>query len=267
MNRLDKKRQTQILSLLVEGSSIRATVRLTGTSKNTVTKLLRDLGEACYTYQDEHLRNLPCKRIQCDEIWSFCFKKEHRLAPEQLGKIGIGDLWTWTALCPDTKIVPCWLVGRRDLAHAYAFMKSLSLRLSNRVQLTTDGYQHYLEAIKKTFGTNIDYAMLCKEYEDGRLKQIERKGVIGFPELKYVSTSLCERLNLSMRTDIRRFTRRTNAYSKKAENHHYAVSMYFMYYNFVRIHQTLKTTPAKACGVTNRAWKAEEIVDLLYQQC
>jgi IS1 family transposase len=274
MNRLDIKHRARILGLLVEGSSMRAASRLADVSINTVTKLLVDVGTACGEYQDKTLRNLPCKRIQCDEIWSFCYSKEKNVAPENKGILGYGDVYTWTAICSDTKLVPSYMVGRRDAAFAKLFIDDLAGRLANRVQLTTDGHKPYLQAVESAFGANVDYAVLVKLYGESEGKQAERKyspgecngtikgTVTGNPDEKHVSTSFVERQNLTMRMSMRRFTRLTNAFSKKVENLECAVSLHFMYYNFGRIHKTLRVTPAMAAGVSDHVWSLEEIAAL-----
>ncbi|MCM2280466.1 MAG: IS1 family transposase [Bdellovibrionaceae bacterium] len=273
MNKLSTAKRSQIIHCLVEGNSIRATCRMTGASKNTVTKLLCEIGAACSDFQDKAFRNLPCKRIQCDEIWSFVGAKEKNASREEKGKGRIGDVWTWTALCPDTKLVPCWFVGTREGASAYHFMSDLAERLASRVQLTTDGHRAYLEAVDSAFGTEIDYAMLVKIYGkspggEGRYSPAQcigaRRTVIsGKPEHKHISTSLMERQNLTMRMGMRRFTRLTNAFSKKLENHEHAIALHFMYYNFARIHQSLRVTPAMAAGISDHVWSIEEIVGLI----
>lgn len=273
MNTLPVERQIQVLSALVEGNSIRATVRMTGVAKNTVVKLLADLGRACAEYQDKALRNLPCKRIQCDEIWSFCYAKEKNLPEDLRGRIGYGDIWTWTALCADTKIVPCWLVGRRSARYANHFIADLASRLANRVQLTTDGHRVYLDAVERAFGAEVDYAMLVKLYgadpeSEGRYAPAQCIGalstrVTGNPDSRHISTSYVERHNLSMRMHMRRFTRLTNGFSKKIENHIHALAIYFMYYNFARIHQSLRVTPAMAAGISDHVWELREIVELI----
>ncbi|MGH2587473.1 MAG: IS1 family transposase, partial [Dehalococcoidia bacterium] len=253
MNKLSTLRRTQIVAALVEGNSIRATCRMTGAAKNTVVKLLVDLGAACEAYQDRAMRNLPCQRLQCDEIWSFCYAKEKHVAPEHQGEFGYGDVWTWTAIDADTKLVPTWYVGRRTASDAAAFMEDLALRLANRVQLTTDGHRAYLTAVDAAFGTNIDYAMLVKLYgpdPEGEKRYspqacigTETSIVSGDPDPWHISTSYAERQNLTMRMSMRHFTRLTNAFSKKVENLMHAVALHFMYYNFARVHKTLKTTP------------------------
>lgn len=273
MNKLDTEKRTQILSCLVEGNSIRATCRMTGAAKNTVVKLLVDAGRACSDYQDKAFRNLKCKRIQCDEIWSFVGCKEKNTTVRKKAE-GQGDIWTWTALDPDSKLVPCWFVGGRDAGAAYHFMHDLAERLENRVQLTTDGHKAYLSAVEDAFGTQIDYAMLVKIYgndkQGGETRYSPavcmgaRKAVIsGSPEIKHVSTSMIERANLTMRMSMRRFTRLTNAFSKKLENHEHALALHFMYYNFCRIHQTIRVTPAMEAGVSDHVWELSDIVALI----
>jgi len=274
MNNLPIDRQIAVISALVEGNSIRATVRMTGVAKDTVIKLLAKIGQACAEYQDKSLRNLPCKRIQCDEIWSFCYAKEKNVPADLRGKFGYGDVWTWTALCADTKIVPCWRVGGRDAWNAQNFMHNLASRLANRVQLTTDGHRAYLTAVEVAFGTQIDYAMLVKLYgnephgPETRYSPAQCIGaiatpVVGNPDRNHISTSYVERQNLSMRMHMRRFTRLTNAFSKKVENHEHALALYFMFYNFCRVHQTLRVTPAMEAGVADHVWSIDEIISLL----
>ena len=272
MNRLTTTKRNAVVSALVEGCSIRATVRMTGVAKNTITKLLLDLGAACTKYQDETLRNLPCRRLQCDEIWSYIGTKDKNILPDRQ-KFGRGSVWTWTAIDADTKLVPSWLVGTRDLGSAYTFMHDLADRLSHRVQLTTDGHRPYLEAVESAFNLNIDYATLTKIYgadreQEKRYSPATCKGTVpkvisGNPNPKHISTSYIERQNLTVRMSLRRFTRLANAFSKKVENHAAAVAVYFMYYNFVRIHSTLRTTPAQAAGVTERLWGIEDMMGLL----
>lgn len=276
VNKLSTTRRSQVVSALVEGVSIRAACRMTGVAKGTVLRLLIDLGIACEQYQDKALLNLPCKRIQCDEIWSFCYAKAKNV-PEQLaGVFGYGDIWTWTALCADTKLVPTWAVGRRDGWTAQQFIRDLAGRLANRVQLTTDGHKVYLEAVEGAFGADIDYAMLVKLYEgDEGKRQTEAKysppsclgtrtvRITGQPDPAYISTSFAERNNLTLRMSLRRFTRLTNAFSKKVDNLKTALALHFMHYNFARIHQTLRVTPAMEAGVSDHVWSIEEIVGLL----
>ncbi|MFY9583184.1 MAG: IS1 family transposase [Candidatus Acidiferrales bacterium] len=274
MNKLPVERQITVISALVEGNSIRATVRMTDVAKDTVIKLLASIGTACAEYQNKTLRNLTCKRIQCDEIWSFCYAKEKNLPEELRGKFGYGDVWTWTALCADTKLVPCWLVGDRSAAYAQHFISDLASRLVNRIQLTTDGYRVYLDAVENAFGSEIDYAMLVKMYgsdpreDETRYSPAQCIGAVatsitGRPNPIHVSTSYAERQNLTMRMQMRRFTRLTNGFSKKVENHQHALALYFMYYNFCRIHQSLRVTPAMAARVSDHAWELREIVELI----
>ena len=273
MNRLDTKRRAQVVAALVEGNSLRGTARMTGVARMTVEKLLRDLGAACARYQDEHLRNLTCKRIECDEIWSFVYAKAKNVERAKSAPEGAGDVWTWTAIDADSKLVPSWRIGTRDLGTAYDFMHDLAERLSHRVQLTTDGHRPYLEAVESAFGMEIDYARLVKiygsdpeaekRYSPAKCLGCDVKTVSGSPNPKHISTSYVERQNLTMRMSMRRFTRLTNAFSKKVEMHAHSVALHFMYYNFVKIHQTLRTTPAQAAGVTDRLWEIEDLVGLL----
>lgn len=272
MNRLTATDRAKILHLLCEGTSIRAITRLTGASKNTVTKLLVDAGHAFSEYQDKAFRNLPCKCIQVDEIWSFVGCKAKNVPDHRIGEAG--DVWTWVAFCADTKLMPSWFLGNRDAECAKAFMDDLAGRLANRVQLTSDGHKSYLEAVEQAFGDGIDFAQLVKIYGDspdsakGKYSPAECCGtrkmrVTGKPDMKQVSTSFVERQNLNLRMHMRRFTRLTNAFSKKIENHGHAFALNAMYYNFVRIHQTLKITPAMAAGVTNKLWEMSDIVRVL----
>ena len=274
MNKLNKEKQKQVVGALVEGASINSVVRMTGVSKPTILKLLADLGTACAKYQDEKLRNLPCKRVQCDEIWSFCFAKDKNVPEKLRGKFGFGSIWTWTAIDADTKLIPCWLVANRDGESAIRFIDDLASRLAHKIQLTTDGHKAYLEAIEGAFGTEIDYAMLIKLYNDppdgtqkryspGECCGVHKTNIMGKPDPAHVSTSYAERMNLQIRMGMRRFTRLTNAHSKKIENHRHALALYFMYYNFARIHSTLRVTPAMEARVSNHVWSIEEIVGLL----
>ncbi len=273
MNKLPVKKRAQILHMLVEGNSLRATARMADVSRNTVDKLLRDAGAACLAYQDEHLRNLACKRVECDEIWSFVYAKNKNVPKELEDHFGVGDVWTWVAMCADTKIVPCWHVDNRGAAAAQSFMGDLAGRLANRVQLTTDGHKVYVNAVEKAFAGDIDYAMLVKIY-DGDKNQEKRYSpakyegakkikINGSPDKTKISTSYIERQNLTMRMSMRRFTRLTNAFSKKLENHMHAISLHYMYYNFGRIHKSLRVSPAMEAGVTDHLWTLEEIASLI----
>jgi IS1 family transposase len=272
MNKLDRKKQAQIIAALAEGNSINSTVRMTGVSKVTILRLLEALGPACADYQDRTFRNLKCKRIQCDEIWAFCYAKEKNVPADKQDQFGFGDVWTWVAIDADTKLVPSFLVGNRDGRSAKIFIDDLAGRLAHRVQLTTDGLKAYLEAVEGSFGADVDFAQLIKLYgasqEEVRYSPAEcigceTKRVSGNPDAKHISTSYVERQNLSMRMGMRRFTRLTNGFSKKIENHIYAVALFYMHYNFCRIHKTLRCTPAMEAGITNHVWSVEEIAALL----
>lgn len=278
MNILSAKQRAQIIHMLVEGNSLRATARMAGVSRNTVDKLLCDVGTACLDFQEQRLRNLSCKHIQCDEIWSFVGMKQKNVPDDLKGMFGYGDVHTWTAIDADTKLVPCWHVGTRGAQAAHEFISDLARRLANRVQLTTDGHKAYLEAVEDAFGSNVDYAMLIKlygnptgqendrRYSPAECTSIEVHVVSGAPDIDHVSTSYVERQNLTMRTNIRRFTRLTNAFSKKAENHMHTISLHFMYYNFCRIHQTLRVTPAMEAGISDHVWSLEEVINLIQEE-
>lgn len=275
MNKLSVDKRAQIIGMLVEGNSMRAVSRMANCSINTVTKLLVDVGQACWVYQHEMLRDLPCKKIQCDEIWSFCYAKEKNVPQDHKGEWGYGDVYTWTAIDADTKLVPSFLVGRRDAGFANIFIKDLASRLKNKVQLTTDGHRAYLAAVEDAFGGDIDYAMLVKTYgspestkDQRRYSPAECTGmdkirVEGTPDPSHVSTSYVERQNLTMRMSMRRFTRLTNGFSKKVENLECAVALHFMYYNFARVHKTLRVTPAMEAGIADHVWTLEDIIGLL----
>lgn len=258
---------------------INAATRIIGVSKNTVLKLLADAGQACAKYQDEAMRELKCKRLECDEIWSFVGMKQKNVPEEMQGEFGYGDVYTWTAIDADTKLIPCWHVGTRDAASAKAFVSDLASRLANRVQLTTDGHKAYLEAVEEAFGRDVDFAQLIKIYgNEGQARKdsrryspaeftgSEKRVITGNPDIELVSTSYVERQNLTMRMNMRRFTRLTNAFSKKIENHMHAISLYFMHYNFVRIHKSLKVTPAMEAGVSKTLWEMSDIVALLPEE-
>jgi IS1 family transposase len=277
MNRLDTETRCRIIAALVEGNSIRATVRMTGAAKNTIQKLLLEIGEKALDYQDRVLRNLVCKRIQVDECWAFCYAKAKNVTPEIAAKNPFaGDVWTWAAIDADTKLIPCWLIGPRDGVSARMFVNNLADRLADRVQLTSDGLSAYLAAVERAFRGQVDYAQLVKVYSnpvEGQKRYspadciaCEKHAVTGNPDPDHVSTSYIERANLTMRMGMRRFTRLTNAFSKKIENHSAAVALHMLHYNFVRIHQTLKMSPAMAAGVSNRLWEISDIVALLDQE-
>lgn len=274
MNKLTPAKRIQVIAALVEGNSIRATVRMTGASKNAIQRLLAAIGPACEAYQNHALRNLPCRKIQCDEIWSFCYAKDKNLPQEKQGKFGFGSVWTWTALCADTKLIATWKIGTRGAATAYALMHDLAGRLNHRIQLTTDGHRVYADAVESAFGSEIDYAMLVKIYGADRVESEARYSpadyvscrtipMSGNPKAKDISTSYVERQNLTMRMQMRRFTRLTNAFSKKIDNLGYAVALHFMHYNFCRVHQSLRVTPAMEAGVADHVWSIQEIIELL----
>jgi IS1 family transposase len=274
MNRLSREKQAQIVAALVEGNSIRATARLMNVSKDTVVKLQVEAGYACADYQDKVFRNLACKRIQIDEIWAFCYAKQKNVPASKQGKFGFGDVWTWAAIDADSKLIPSFTVGNRDARAACQLIDDLKGRLKSRIQLTTDGLKVYIEAVEGAFGSEIDYAMLIKTYESSQEEtryspavctSAEAKPIMGNPAPQYISTSYVERQNLSMRMGIRRFTRLTNGFSKKVENHAAAVALYYMHYNFVRIHQTLRVTPAMEAGLTDHVWTIEEMLSKIGQ--
>jgi IS1 family transposase len=273
MNVLDGGARAQVVSMLVEGMSVRATCRVTGVAKGTVLKLLADLGMACREYHDAHVRNLRSQRIQCDEIWSFVGAKDKNVLPDEEG-FGRGSIWTWTALDADTKLMAAYHVGTRDAGCAFEFMTDLASRLAHRVQLTTDGHKVYMNAVADAFGTSgVDYAMLVKLYGEvppgaARYSPPQCIGtnlnpIMGDPDMAHVSTSYVERQNLTMRMSMRRFTRLTNAFSKKALNLEYAVALHFMHYNFCRVHQTLRVTPAMAAGISDHVWQIDELIALI----
>lgn len=273
MNRLTTAKRAQILGLLVEGMSMRAVSRIADCSINTVTKLLCDVGAACAEYQDKALRNLQSERIQCDEIWSFVGAKDRNLTKEERQIGGRGDVWTWTSLDADSKLMVNWLVGDRSAEAAAEFMKDLADRLANRVQLTSDGLTKYPAAVEAAFGGAVDFAQIVKlfsepvegqrRYSPPVVTGTKKTKVNGDPDMKHVSTSFVERQNLTMRMSIRRFTRLTNAFSKKVENHAHAVALHFMFYNFGRIHKSLRVTPAMQAGVSDHVWSLEEIAAMV----
>lgn len=274
MNKLAPETRARILHLLCEGSSIRAFERLTGVTKRAVMNLMIDAGKACAAYHDEHVRNLKSKRIQVDEIWSFTYAKQRNAGTAKGVVDHVGDTWTWTAIDADSKLMVSWLVGGRDGRYALTFMDDLRSRLANRVQLTSDGHKAYLEAVEGAFGGDVDYAQLIKIYGEapeafkGRYSPAEcilaeKRRVEGSPDPAHISTSFAERQNLTLRMHMRRFTRLTNAFSKKVENHAYSVALFTTYYNFVRTHKTLRMTPAMAAGVSTRPWEVADIVALV----
>jgi IS1 family transposase len=272
MNRLDGQQRVQVIKCLCEGMSIRSTVRITGVAKNTVVKLLCDMGCACADYHHKNVRNLTVQRLQCDEIWSFVGAKKKNVTAEQ-EQFGWGDVWTWTAIDADTKLCVTYHVGDRGKHSAFSFMEDCASRINGRLQITTDAHKPYLAAVEKAFGGDADYAMLHKIYGASEANEAryspatcigcDMKTVSGVPDPKHVSTSYVERQNLNMRMSMRRFTRLTNGFSKKVENHGHAVALYFAYYNFVRIHQTLRVTPAMEAGLSDHVWSVEELVSLM----
>lgn len=275
MNKLPAAKRAQALQMMAEGISLRSITRLTDISRTTLIKLLEDAGAAFSAYQDKALVNLPCRRVQVDEAWAFCYAKQKNVAKAKSAPTGAGDIWTWVGLDADTKLVASWFVGGRDSEAAMEFMDDLAPRLAHRVQLTSDGHRPYLEAVEGAFGGDIDYAMLVKHYGPAPEQSAARryspaectgvsvKSVEGNPNPKYISTSYVERQNLNIRMGNRRMTRLTNAFSKKAENHAHMMAVYFMHYNFVRIHKTLKMTPAMAAGVTPKLWEMSDMVKVL----
>lgn len=272
MNRLPTEKRTRAIACLVEGNSQRATCRMTGLAKKTVARLAVELGEACERFADNAMRNLPCKRIQCDEIWSFCYAKNKNV-PQHLKGSGAGDVWTWVAIDPETKLIPVWYIGDRTANSAYKFMRSVATRLKHRVELSTDGHRAYLIAVEAAFAfTPVDYGMVRKiygentlegKYSPGECIGTEREVIRGNIAKQDICTSHAERQNLTMRMQMRRFTRLTNAFSKKIENHRLACALHFVHYNFCRIHSSLRITPAMAAGLSERVWELSDLVGLL----
>lgn len=272
MNKLNNTKRVAILRCLVEGNSVRSTVRITGAAKNTVIKLLVEAGTVCAEYQDRVFRGLECPRIQCDEIWSFVGCKQKNI-PEGRSDIHLGDTWTWVAMSPDTKLVFSWVIGDRGPEFAGLFVEDIASRVIGRTQITTDAYKPYLAAVKASLGDRADYALLVKEYGMSPLSEkryspaiclsASKRPVMGNPSEGDIITSHVERQNLTMRMGMRRFTRLTNAFSKKLENHAAAISLHFFYSNFIRVHQSLKTTPAVKQGVADRVWAIDDLVALL----
>jgi IS1 family transposase len=275
MNKLTHEQRTQVTNCLIEGCSIRATVRMTGVSKKTVMRFLVEIGEVCADYQDRVFRNLSCRRIQLDELWGFNYCKQKNVTEEIQEKVlGAGDVWLWVAIDAETKLVPCWRLGDRNGGTASEFVRDLSSRLSNRIQLTSDGHRVYLDAVESAFGSGIDYAMLVKIYGADRTESESRYSpaecigckevrITGRPDPKHISTSYVERQNWSVRTAMRRYTRLSNGFSRKIENHAAAVALYYFSYNFIKIHRTLRVTPAMAAGITDRLWSVSDLVELL----
>lgn len=272
MNKLTTAKRVAVVAALVEGNSVRSTARMTDVSKPTILKLLADLGTECAAFHNATVRNIRAQRIQCDEIWQFIGAKAKNATPEQKAQ-GWGDCWTWTAIDADTKLIVSWALGPRDAQSAWWFMRDLCSRIITRVQLTTDGFTAYLPAVYEAFESEVDYAQLVKVYGAARdaavryspanMIRTQKEVITGDPNPRHISTSFVERQNLSMRMGMRRFTRLTNGFSKKAENHAHAISLYFLHYNFARIHGTLRVTPAMQAGISNHVWSIEEIVGLL----
>ena len=270
MNRLSLARRTQIINCLVEGNSIRSTERMTDTHRDTVMRLMVEVGDGCAKLMDEQMRGLSCRRIQVDEIWAYVQKKQRQVT-EADDRSRVGDQWTFVAMDPETKLVPTWLIGKRDLPTATAFLTDLSERLTNRVQLSSDALKAYVEATEQAFGVDVDYGQAVKfydatpagpgRYSPPKITYSERNAVVGNPDHVHISTSLVERQNLTMRMSMRRFTRLTNAFSKKVENLKAAVSLHFAHYNMVRVHSSLRCTPAMAAGVTEQLWNLEQLID------
>ncbi len=276
MNRLTIEKRAQVIAALVEGNSIRATVRMTGAAKNTITKLVVDLGQACADYQDQIFRDLPCKVMEVDEIWGFCYSKQKNVPEQFKGTPGYGDVWTFTAVCADTKLIPAWLVGERTADDADVFLRDLASRLANRIQLSTDAHKMYESTVGPAFQQQIDWAQIQKIYRADSAERkyspavctgIKVRPLKGNPDPDRVSTSYVERQNLTIRMGMRRFTRLTNGFSKKVENLAFATSLHFMHYNFARPHESLKNpyprTPAMAAGVSDHVWTTKEIAALL----
>lgn len=273
MNKLSTAKRVAVVAALVEGNSVRATARMTNVSKPTILKLLAQLGDVCTEYHDATVQNLRSKRIECDEIWQFCYAKAKNVPQDKHGQFGYGDVWTWTALDRDSKLIVSYLVGSRDAGSAFTFMHDVASRISTRVQLTTDGHRVYLQAVEDAFGGEVDYAMLTKvygadpanekRYSPAKIISSTTEVIKGDPNPKFISTSFVERQNLTIRMGSRRYTRLTNGFSKKIENHEAATALHFMHYNFCRVHQTLRVTPAMEAGISNHVWSLSELVSLL----
>ncbi len=278
MNKLSREKRALILRCFTEGVGVNATARMADVSKNTVLKLLADLGPVCAAYQRQALTNLKCKRVECDEIWAFCYSKEKNVPADKRNLWGYGDVWTWTALDSDSKLLVAYRVDERDTHAAWQFMRDVAGRMANRIQLTTDGHRPYLQAVEDTFGADIDFAMLNKiygapaggstaerKYSPGECCGIKKKVICGKPDPRKISTSYVERLNLEIRTKNRRLTRLTNGFSRKVVNLEHSLAIGFMVYNFVRIHGSLKVTPAMEAKVTNKLWSYDDVIVLLEQ--
>jgi IS1 family transposase len=271
MNQLPMSKRVAVVSALVEGNSLRSTCRMTGVAMNTVLKLLAELGEACAAYHEEHVRNVKAKRVQCDEIWQFVYAKAKNVPEDKQGTFGYGDVWTWTAIDADTKLMISYMVGPRQPQMAFEMMKDVASRIAGKVQLTTDGLYWYPHAVENAFGIDVDYAVQTKHFKEshagryspGRFTGSTTEVIRGNPDAKHISTSYVERANLTMRMGMRRFTRLTNGFSKKVENHAYAVALHFLHYNFARVHKTLRVTPAMEAGLADHIWSVEEIIGLL----
>jgi len=273
MNKLPNAKRAQIVSMLSEGSSMQSTARVCDVSFNAIAKLLEDAGRACEAFHDKTVRGVKAKRVQCDEAWCFVHCKQRNVATAKAAPEGAGDIWTWMGLDADSKLIISYAVGGRDADYANAFMQDVASRLANRVQMTTDGHKAYLEAVEGAFGADIDYAMLVKTYGEGPASPgryspgicvgAEKRRVEGKPNPDHISTSYAQRQNLNFRMGMRRFTRLTNAFSKKAENHYHMVCLYTVFHNFVRIHKTLRCTPAMAAGLSQTLWSMDDIVKLI----
>ena len=276
MNKLGAAKQVAVISALVEGCSVRSTSRLTGVAKGTILRLLAKVGRACAEFQETAIRNVPAKRVQIDEIWSFVGAKQKNVTEQNSARGAVGDVWTFVAIEAQTKLVLSWLVGSRDAGCATEFLQDVAGRISSRIQLTTDGHRMYLSAVEDAFGADIDYSMLHKIYSSDQSGEkryspavcigCQSETIVGAPDPKHVSTSYVERQNLTMRMNMRRFTRLTNAFSKKVENHAHSVALFYMHYNFCRVHQTLRVTPAMEAGIAEHVWSIDEIVALMNQR-